>query len=60
MAFCPHCNLRYETDNDTQPCCPDCGHPIGCCSDSDSLGEGKMEAIIAEGEAAFFSSNEEW
>ena len=30
MAFCPHCNIRYDEDNETQPCCGGCGHPITC------------------------------
>jgi len=30
MAYCPHCNIRYDEDNETQPCCGACGHPISC------------------------------
>lgn len=34
MAWCPHCKEYYDEDNDTQPCCPGCGHPIYCCNGS--------------------------
>jgi hypothetical protein len=30
MAWCPHCNTRYDEHNETQPCCGACGHPISC------------------------------
>jgi hypothetical protein len=30
MAYCPHCNIRYDETNETQPCCYQCGHPISC------------------------------
>jgi hypothetical protein len=30
MAFCPHCDIPYDEDNETQPCCGGCGHPITC------------------------------
>jgi len=30
MAYCPHCNQRYDDTNETQPCCFRCGHPISC------------------------------
>ena len=30
MAYCPHCNRRYDEANETQPCCGTCGHPISC------------------------------
>ena len=30
MAFCPHCDHFYDEDNETQPCCGACGHPITC------------------------------
>lgn len=30
MARCPHCNIRYDETNETQPCCYKCGHPISC------------------------------
>ena len=30
MAHCPHCNVRYDETNETQPCCYKCGHPISC------------------------------
>lgn len=30
MAYCPHCNVRYDETNETQPCCHQCGHPISC------------------------------
>jgi hypothetical protein len=30
MAYCPHCNVRYDESNETQPCCYSCGHPISC------------------------------
>lgn len=30
MAYCPHCNVRYDETNETQPCCHSCGHPISC------------------------------
>jgi len=30
MAYCPHCNVRYDETNETQPCCHCCGHPISC------------------------------
>lgn len=30
MAHCPHCNVRYDETNETQPCCYQCGHPISC------------------------------
>jgi len=30
MAYCPHCNVRYDEANETQPCCGQCGHPISC------------------------------
>lgn len=30
MAYCPHCNVRYDETNETQPCCYSCGHPISC------------------------------
>ncbi|MFB6271894.1 MAG: hypothetical protein ABEL51_03265 [Salinibacter sp.] len=30
MAYCPHCNRRYDETNETQPCCGTCGHPISC------------------------------
>jgi hypothetical protein len=30
MAYCPHCNVRYDETNETQPCCYKCGHPISC------------------------------
>lgn len=35
MEFCPHCERYYDPDNETQPLCPECGHPYLCtCSDS--------------------------
>lgn len=30
MAYCPHCSVRYDETNETQPCCHECGHPISC------------------------------
>lgn len=30
MALCPHCRLEYDEDNESQPCCGMCGHPLGC------------------------------
>lgn len=30
MAWCPHCNHFYDEDNESQPCCGACGHPISC------------------------------
>ena len=38
MAFCPHCNIPYDEDNETQPCCGGCGHPITCGCDGHSYG----------------------
>ena len=37
MDWCPHCNIPYDTDNETQPCCGMCGHPITCgCNQSNT------------------------
>ena len=34
--MCPHCRVDYDDDNDTQPCCGSCGHPITCeCSEDE-------------------------
>lgn len=30
MAWCPHCDDVYDEDNESQPCCGACGHPISC------------------------------
>jgi hypothetical protein len=39
MTQCPHCHLAYDEDNDTQPCCGSCGHPITCeCNDEQGGG----------------------
>lgn len=28
MGWCPFCNLPFDEDNETQPCCPGCGYPL--------------------------------
>lgn len=28
MAWCPDCEMEYDEDNETQPCCGACGYPI--------------------------------
>lgn len=33
MAWCPHCDHFYDEDNETQPCCGGCGHPLTCACD---------------------------
>lgn len=33
MGWCPHCNHSYDEDNESQPCCWSCGHPITCGGD---------------------------
>jgi|GEM_PF-6696029 len=33
MGWCPHCQQEYDEDNETQPCCYSCGHPIACGGD---------------------------
>ncbi len=40
MGWCPHCNHGYDEDNESQPCCWSCGHPISCgCDCSDHPGD---------------------
>ena len=65
MGWCPHCRQGYDEDNETQPCCPSCGHPITCgegCSDyassegdydaGEALMDQEHDALNVEDEAA--------
>lgn len=26
--WCPFCDIPYDPDNESQPCCPECGYPL--------------------------------
>lgn len=51
MEFCPHCQIPFDPDNETQPCCGSCGHPFtfGCCFSRD-------KATYASDQSRFFCS----
>ncbi|MBX3007658.1 MAG: hypothetical protein KF816_06475 [Melioribacteraceae bacterium] len=50
MAWCPHCKMYYDEDNDTQPCCGCCGHPISCCNDDYEYNNRILEELEEESE----------
>jgi hypothetical protein len=46
MAFCPHCQIDYDDDNETQPMCS-CWHPLMCeCNSKPSLASADVEDLF--------------